>query len=44
MLDQKTLEILCFWPTDLEIRDAIKIGFHQASKLAEILAIKKNQS
>ena len=41
MLDQKTLEILCFWPTDLEIRDAIKIGFHQASELAEILAMKK---
>jgi len=28
MLDQKTLEILHFWPTDSEIRDAIKIGFH----------------
>jgi len=41
MLDQKTLEILRFWPTDSEIRDAIKIGFHQASELAEILAMKK---
>ena len=41
MLNQKTLETLCSRPTDSEIRNAIEIGFCQASELAEILAIKK---
>ena len=41
MLDQKTLETLRSWPTDSEIRNAIEIGFCQASELAEILAMKK---
>jgi len=41
ILNQKTLETLRSWPTDSEISNAIKCGFHQASELTEILVMKK---
>src|ERR1044071_871876 len=40
-LNQKTLEILRSWPTDSDIKNAIKCGFLQASELANILAMKR---